>query len=65
MTELEEHDSMICRVCGGNERASEGYPCADCGTFICLLCSVRGAIRCNACEAKHAGAEKKDQGGAA
>src|SRR5437764_96015 len=34
---LMEHDGMVCRSCGNEERASEGYPCADCGTFICLL----------------------------
>lgn len=27
-------DAMICRACGREERASEGYPCADCGTFV-------------------------------
>ena len=26
---------MICRACGNEERASEGYPCVTCGTFIC------------------------------
>lgn len=41
---------MICRACGNEERASEGYPCAGCGTFICLICSMRGVTRCNACE---------------
>ncbi len=34
MTKLEERDAMVCRACGKEERASEGYPCADCGTFI-------------------------------
>ena len=24
---------MICRSCRNQERASEGYPCAKCGTF--------------------------------
>jgi len=60
MSELKEHDAMTCRVCGGDERASEGYPCTDCGTFICLMCSFRGAIRCKACEEKHAAAQKND-----
>ena len=32
MTELHEHDAMICRACGNEERASEGYPCVKCGT---------------------------------
>ena len=45
---------MMCRACGREERASEGYPCADCGTFICLVCSFRGVLRCRDCEAKHA-----------
>jgi hypothetical protein len=42
MAELNEHDAMTCRACGREERASEGYPCANCGTFICLICSCRG-----------------------
>jgi hypothetical protein len=58
MTELKEHDAMICRACGREERASEGYPCADCGTFICLMCTFRGVVRCQACEAKAAAAAK-------
>jgi len=49
-----EHDGMMCRACGREERASEGYPCGDCGTFICLMCSFRGVTRCRECEAKHA-----------
>jgi hypothetical protein len=53
MTELKEHDGMLCRACGKEERASEGYPCADCGTFICLICSFRGVTLCAACQAKH------------
>ena len=24
---------MVCRSCGNEERASEGYPCDVCGTF--------------------------------
>ena len=50
--ELKEHDAMVCRYCGNEERASEGYPCSECGTFICLICSFRGITRCKACEAK-------------
>jgi hypothetical protein len=42
-------DAKNCRVCGREERASEGYPCADCGTFICLICNFRGKVRCRAC----------------
>jgi len=34
MAEIREHDAMGCRACGREERASEGYPCARCGTFI-------------------------------
>ena len=45
---LKEHDAMVCRSCGNEERASEGYPCSDCGTFICLIC----VTRCKACEEK-------------
>jgi hypothetical protein len=56
MTGLQEHDVMVCRACGNQERASEGYPCADCGTFICIICDLRGVVRCRDCEAKHAGA---------
>jgi hypothetical protein len=50
MAELRERDAMFCRSCGHEERASEGYPCADCGTFICVMCSFRGIMKCRACE---------------
>ena len=40
---------MFCRACGNEERASEGYPCMDCGTFICVMCNLRGVTRCRAC----------------
>ena len=46
---LKEHDGMVCRACGNEERASEGYPCQDCGTFICLICSFRGVVLCATC----------------
>ena len=49
MAELHEKDAMICRSCGNEERASEGYPCASCGTFICVMCSIRGVLRCRSC----------------
>ncbi|HVF38772.1 MAG TPA: hypothetical protein VM939_02655 [Gemmatimonadaceae bacterium] len=49
MTDLRERDAMICRGCGNEERASEGYPCADCGTFLCIICSFRGVLHCRAC----------------
>lgn len=40
---------MACRACGREERASEGYPCAQCGTFICLMCNFRGVTLCAKC----------------
>jgi hypothetical protein len=49
--ELKEKDAMMCRSCGREERASEGYPCDGCGTFICLICSFRGVTLCAACSA--------------
>ncbi len=49
MTELKERDAMICRSCGQEERASEGYPCKDCGTFICIMCVFKGVVRCERC----------------
>jgi hypothetical protein len=49
MAELHEKDAMVCRSCGNEERASEGYPCASCGTFICVMCSIRGVLRCRNC----------------
>ena len=42
-------DAMTCRACGREERASEGYPCEQCGTFICLICMFQGVVRCKAC----------------
>lgn len=42
---------MACRSCGNEERASEGYPCAQCGAFICLMCDMRGITRCKKCRA--------------
>jgi hypothetical protein len=52
MADIHEHDAMQCRACGREERASEGYPCIDCGTFICLICAFRGVERCASCQAK-------------
>ena len=49
MAELQEHDAMTCRACGREERASEGYPCSNCGTFICLICNFRGVTLCKDC----------------
>ena len=51
MAEIHEHDAMKCRACGREERASEGYPCVDCGTFICLICTFQGVTLCQACAA--------------
>lgn len=56
MTELKERDAMACRACGKEERASEGYPCAECGTFICLLCNMRGVTHCRTCQEQRKGA---------
>ena len=66
MTQLREHDAMTCRACGREERASEGYPCADCGTFICLICNFRGVQYCRVCAARHenAGADATPAPGA-
>jgi hypothetical protein len=47
--ELKEKDAMVCRACGREERASEGYPCDGCGTFICLICSFQGVTKCRNC----------------
>jgi hypothetical protein len=52
MTELKEKDAMVCRACGKEERASEGYPCEGCGTFICLRGTFRGVTLCTACADK-------------
>ena len=51
MAEIHEHDAMTCRACGREERASEGYPCSNCGTFICLICTFQGVTLCKACAA--------------
>jgi hypothetical protein len=50
MTELKERDMMVCRACGNEERASEGYPCLDCGTFICIMCNFKGVTLCKVCK---------------
>jgi hypothetical protein len=57
MAEMQEHDLMVCRACGREERASEGYPCENCGTFICQICSMRGVTRCKNCAALKAEGE--------
>ena len=52
MSNLQEHDAMTCRACGNEERASEGYPCVKCGTFICVICNMRGVDMCRSCTEK-------------
>lgn len=54
MSTEHEHDAMECRACGNEERASEGYPCDGCGTFICVICNLKGITRCRACAADKA-----------
>lgn len=49
MSEAHETDAMTCRSCGRPERASEGYPCSTCGTFICLICTFQGVTQCAKC----------------
>jgi hypothetical protein len=49
---LRERDAMICRSCNNEERASEGYPCSNCETFICIICTFRGVVYCRKCEAE-------------
>ena len=52
MSNLKERDAMVCRACGKEERASEGYPCMRCGTFVCVVCNMRGVVECRACAEK-------------
>ncbi len=59
-----EHEGILCRACGHEERASEGYPCSECGTFICLVCSIRGVTLCKECQVKRADApDRADRDG--
>ena len=58
MAELQEADEMTCRACGNTERASEGYPCQECGTFICLMCEFRGVTLCKTCGERSQGSER-------
>lgn len=48
-------DLMQCRACGRDERASEGYPCTRCGTFICVICTFRGVTLCRTCTVETGG----------
>ena len=52
---------MECRSCGQQERASEGYPCERCGTFICLICTNRGISLCRKCAGEAGAAEPPGQ----
>lgn len=52
-------DAMTCRACGREERASEGYPCQGCGTFICLVCNLKGVVLCRECQQKEEAARQK------
>ncbi len=45
-------DRMTCRACGREERASEGYPCQRCGTFVCVMCNIKGVVLCTKCQAE-------------
>jgi hypothetical protein len=56
---LRERDAMICRSCSNEERASEGYPCDNCGTFICIICTFRGIVYCRKCEEQRADPRSK------
>lgn len=56
---MAEHDAMICRACSREEQASEGYPCAGCGTFICVVCSMQGVRYCLACQERLGAAAKQ------
>ena len=62
MTDLHERDAMTCRACGNEERASEGYPCAECGTFICQICTMRGVQLCRRCQEKRTAAAVSTSG---
>lgn len=49
---------MTCRACLHEERASEGYPCDRCGTFLCMVCMLRGVTHCRRCQ-EEAGREQE------
>ncbi len=57
---MSERDMMICRSCDNEERASEGYPCSGCGTFICQICDNRGITLCKKCREKENQPEPKN-----
>ena len=60
---MTEVDKMVCRACGNDERASEGYPCDGCGTFICVVCNMRGVNLCKACQERGLGGAPPSSGG--
>lgn len=47
-----DRDVMACRACGRPARASEGYPCDGCGTFLCVRCDLAGVTRCAKCDGR-------------
>lgn len=53
-------DAMTCRACGREERASGGYPCQGCGTFICVVCNMKGVVLYRECQARAEAAARKD-----
>ena len=58
---MSERDVMVCRACGKEERASEGYPCESCGTFVCQICAMKGVTLCASCQAlEDAKADQED-----
>lgn len=59
---MDEGDTMTCRACGQDGRASEGYPCVACGTFLCIRCNLRGVTLCAACAQKQT-SERADPSG--
>ncbi len=58
----QETDIMVCRACGNEERASEGYPCAECGAFICVICNMRGVTLCKTCQGSAGGGKMPGNG---
>ena len=57
---MSERDLMVCRACGKEERASEGYPCENCGTFICQICVLKGVTLCASCQAAEDATDAED-----
>ncbi len=57
---MTERDLMVCRACGKEERASEGYPCESCGTFVCQICVLKGVTLCASCQAAEDAKDAED-----